>query len=165
LDALSNKRIMKKLFIILVLLISSCGARKVAIVKEDTKITTDSVAVVKIDGTYTKDNNVFINTTTEEVEICPIVDSLPITVNGVQYKNVRIKTKKINRTVIDTSKVKASKNVLKTVSKAKSESSSISKKAIDKKESLVTNTFVWLMALLLFIVGGALIRKAYKTYI
>lgn len=148
-----------------VLLIASCGARKVSIVKEDTKITTDSVAVVKIDSTYTKDNNVFINTTTEEVEICPIVDSLPITVNGVQYKNVRIKAKKINRTVIDTSKVKASKNVLKTVSKAKSESSSISKKAIDKKESLVTNAFVWLMALLLFIVGGALIRKAYKTYI
>jgi hypothetical protein len=55
----------------------------------------------------------------------------------VKLQIFHIKTKKINRTVIDTSKVKASKNVLKTVSKAKSESSSISKKAIDKKVNLL----------------------------
>lgn len=148
-----------------VLLIASCGARKVSIVKEDTKITIDSVAVVKIDGTYTKDNNISINTTTEEVEICPIVDSLPITVNGVQYKNVRIKTKKTNRVVIDTTKIKAVKNVLKTTSKAISIDKSNDQKLIDKKESIATNTFLWLILLFIFIVVGGVLQRLYKTYV
>lgn len=148
-----------------VLLIASCGARKVTIVKEDTKITIDSVATVKVDGTYTKDNNIFINTTTEEVEICPIVDSLPIIVNGVQYKNVRIKTKKINRVVIDTTKIKAVKNVLKTTSKAISIDKSNSKKLVDKKESIITNTFLWLILILIFIVVGGVLQRLYKTYV
>lgn len=148
-----------------VLLIASCGARKVSIVKEDTKITIDSVAVVKIDGTYTKDNNISINTTTEEVEICPIIDSLPITVNGVQYKNVRIKTKKTNRVVIDTTKIKAVKNVLKTTSKAISIDKSNDQKLIDKKESIATNTFLWLILLFIFIVVGGVLQRLYKTYV
>ena len=148
-----------------VLLIASCGARKVTIVKEDTKITIDSVATVKVDGTYTKDNNIFINTTTEEVEICPIVDSLPIIVNGVQYKNVRIKTKKINRVVIDTTKIKAVKNVLKTTSKAISIDKSNSKKLVDKKESIITNTFLWLILILIFIVVGGVLQRLDKTHV
>lgn len=136
---------MKKIFIILVLLITSCASRKVAIVKEDTKITIDSIATVKIDGTYTKDNNIFINTATEEVEICPIVDSLPITVAGVEYKNVRIRIKKQSSKVIDTSKIKVSKKTLKTVSKKKKQVITNNKKTIDKKPSY----FNWLWLLLI----------------
>jgi hypothetical protein len=159
---------MKKYIITLcitALFLFSCGARKVTINNSKAEIKIDSTSVVKKDSSYSKDNNIFINTSTDEVDICPIVDSLPIFVNGIEYKNVHIKTKKQTRTVIDTSKIKAYKNELKTTIKATSIKSSNDQKLINKKESFTANSFLWLILIFIFIVVGGVLSKLYKTYV
>jgi hypothetical protein len=143
LDALSNKRIMKKLFIILALLIASCASRKVAIVKEDVKTTIDSVAIVKVDGTYTKQTNLFINETIDEVEYKPADTSKPMFVNGIKYFNTIIKSKKTKKSTVDTTNVKS---VIKIDNKdtVKKEEKKISlNKKIDKKASYFV--YLWLL--------------------
>jgi hypothetical protein len=59
---------MRRYLIILLLLLSSCGARKVAIVKNDTKITIDSTAIVKTDSTATIQNNIVIDNQSQEID-------------------------------------------------------------------------------------------------
>ena len=85
----------KRLILIISLLfLVSCASRKVAIVKEDTKITTDSVAIVKVDGTYVQENNVVTEDCEEEIEYKPLDSLKPMVVNGKQYINTIIKLKK-----------------------------------------------------------------------
>lgn len=159
---------MKKYIIasfIIALFLFSCGARKVTVNNSKAEIKIDSTSVVKKDSSYYKDNNIFINTSTDEVDICPIVDSLPIFVNGIEYKNVHIKTKKQTRTVIDTSKIKVLKNEVKTSFKATSINTSNDQKLIDKKESFTANSFIWLILIFIFIIVGGVLSKLYKTYV
>ena len=135
-------------------LLFSCASRKVAIVKEETKIKTDSVAITKIDSTSIINKNVYFSENTTELEIKPLNDSLPIVIDGTSYFNVVLKYKKHNKVIVDTSSKKVSKNVLKQVSKSKQETKNIKEKTIDKK----ANYFVYLW-LLLIPVGMYIYRK------
>lgn len=133
------------LYIICGALFFSCASRKVDIHKEEIKIKTDSISVVKIDSTSTLNNNIKIVENTEELEICPLVDSLPIVINGKSYLNAVLRYKKQNKVLVDTSKKIVSKNVLKQVSKSKQETKNIKEKKVDKK----VNNFVYLWLLLI----------------
>lgn len=132
-------------YLILFLLITSCASRKVAIVKEETKTKTDSVAITKTDSTSIINKNVYFTENTTELEIKPLNDSLPIVIDGTSYFNAVLKYKKQNKVLVDTSNIIVSKNVLKQVSKSKQETKSIKNKTIDKK----ANYFVYLWLLLI----------------
>ena len=141
-------------YLILFLLITSCASRKVAIVKEETKTKTDSVAITKTDSTSIINNNIKSTENYSELEIKPLNDSLPIVIDGTSYFNAVLKYKKQNKVLVDTSKKIVSKNVLKQVSKSKQETKSVKNKTIDKK----ANYFVYLW-LLLIPVGMYIYRK------
>ena len=129
----------------LLLLITSCASRKVAILKEDTKITIDSTSVVRIDSTSNVNNNVYISENTEEFEIKPLDTTKAFIYNGKSYFNAVLKHKKSNKVLVDTSKKIVSKNVLKQVSKTKTETKNTKVKSVDKK----VNNFVYLWLLLI----------------
>ena len=141
-------------YIICGALLFSCASRKVAIVKEETKTKTDSVAITKTDSTSIINKNVYFTENTTELEIKPLNDSLPIVIDGTSYFNAVLKYKKQNKVLVDTSKIIVSKNVLKQVSKSKQETKSIKNKTIDKK----VNNFVYLW-LLLIPIGMYLYRQ------
>lgn len=132
----------------------SCASRKVAIVKEETKIKTYSIAITKTDSTSIINKNVYFTENTSELEIKPLNDSLPIVIDGTSYFNVVLKYKKQNKVIVDTSSKTVSKNVLKQVSKSKQETKKIKEKTVDKK----ANYFVYLW-LLLIPVGMYIYRK------
>ena len=136
------------------LLITSCASRKVDIVKDNTKTKTDSTSVVRIDSTSQINKNVYITENTSELEIKPLNDSLPIVIDGTSYFNAVLRYKKSNKVLVDTSKIKVSKNVLKQVSKSKEETKNIKEKTVDKK----VNNFVYLW-LLLIPIGMYLYRQ------
>lgn len=138
----------------LLILFTSCASRKVTIAKEDTKIKIDSTSLVLIDSTSTINNNIKIVDNTEELEIKPLVDSLPIVINGKSYLNAVLRYKKQNKVIVDTSNKIVSKNALKQVSKTKQETKSIKNKTIDKK----ANYFIYLW-LMLIPVGMYIYRK------
>jgi hypothetical protein len=132
-------------YLILFLLITSCASRKVAIVKEDTKITIDSTASIKTDSVSVTKNNIKYTENYSELEIKPLNDSLPIVIDGTSYFNVVLKYKKQNKALVNTSTKIVSKNALKKVYKTKQETKSIKNKTIDKK----VNNFVYLWLLLI----------------
>jgi hypothetical protein len=144
LDALSNKRIMKKILIILLLILSSCAARKVDVSKESISTKVDSSLVVKVDGTYVKDNNVFVNETIEEVEYKPLDSLKPMVINGKSYTNTVIKSKKKSSVKIDKTKAIAKVSSLKKLNVKKEATKKVFLKKVDKK----TNYWMYLWFLL-----------------
>lgn len=132
-------------YLILLLVITSCASRKVVVEKEVAKMILDSTAITKVDSTSITKNNVSLIENSEELEIKPVVDSLPIVVNGISYKNAILMYKKKNKVLVDQSIKKESKNVLKKVVEHKKEIKKIKNKTIDKK----ANYFVYLWLLLI----------------
>ena len=133
------------ILIISSLLILSCASRKVAIVKEDTKITIDSVAVVKVDGTYVKENNVAVNETTEEIEYKPMDSLKPMVIDGKQYINTIIRSKKQKTFKLDKTKAEAKISSVKKVNVQKQENKKTLNKKIDKKANYWS--YLWLLIL------------------
>jgi hypothetical protein len=138
--------------------LTSCGSRKVQ--KSETK-ETEKTEIKTEEKTETKitDNTKIVDTsTTDEIEIIPIDNTLPITVNGKKYTNSRIKwkKKKNNISVVKDVKVqhKEQKSGLMTVKR----DLIIERKVIDRKQS-----FWWLLWFLLLIPAYYLWRK-YKGF-
>lgn len=127
-------------YLLLLLLITSCASRKVAVVKEESKTTIDSTAIVKTDSTATINNNIKTAESLEEFEICPISDSIPMIVNGISYKNAVIRYKKSKKTSIDTSNKIVSKNTTKSVRLKKNQTNKLKNKVVDKKIN-----YLWLL--------------------
>lgn len=137
---------MKK-FILLFLAINffGCASRKVATVKEDTKITIDSIAIVKTDSISTINNNIKLTENFEEIEIKPEVCGVEMIVGGITYKNAVLRYKKANKVYSDNSNKIVSKKAFKKVSKQKKEIKINKAKSIDKK----ANYFVYFWLLLI----------------
>jgi hypothetical protein len=135
----------RHLILIFSLLFISCASRKVDVSKQQIETKTDSTSVVRIDSTSQINKNVYITENTSELEIKPLNDSLPIVIDGTSYFNAVLRYKKSNKVLVDTSKIKVSKNVLKQVSKSKEETKNIKEKTVDKK----ANYFVYLWILLI----------------
>jgi uncharacterized protein YcfL len=153
---------MKKYIITLciaLLLLSSCASRKVNISKEDVLIKTDSVAIMKVDSISEVRNNIILTENSDELEIKPVIDSLPIIVNGISYKNVTLRYKKQNKVLVDTTIKKVSKIALKKVFKNKKET----KKVKTKESNKEVNNFVYLWLLIIPI--GIYIYRTIKNKI
>jgi len=121
------------ILIISLLLLVSCASRKVTIVKEDTKITIDSVAIVKVDGTYVQENNVVTEDCEEEIEYKPLDTLKPMIVDGKQYINTVIKLKKRKGIKIDKTKVTKKVSSVKKLNVKREESKKVVNKKVDKK--------------------------------
>lgn len=124
-------------------LLFSCSSRKVGIAIRESKTKIDSTAITKTDSTSIINKNIYISENSEELEIKPLVDSLPIVINGKSYFNAILKYKKANKVLVDTSSEKVYKNVLKQVSKSKKETVIKKGKTIDKKANYYT--YFWLL--------------------
>lgn len=133
---------MCKYLIILLVLFSSCGARKVVIVKEDTKITIDSSAIVKIDSSSIIQNNIVIDTQSQEIEIIPVDNTKEISVNNIIYKNARLRIKNIKSKQSDTSIKKVSTIKQNTVKKTIQKKVSVKQKQIQRKEN---KSYIWII--------------------
>jgi hypothetical protein len=152
---------MKK-FILILLLLSSCAARKVDVNKTDVVAKVDSTAVVKQDVVTTQDNHVSVSTNTDELEICPLIDTIPMVVNGVTYKNAKLSYRKTKKVLVDTTKIKvAEKSSIKVSVKKDTKLKAVEKK-IDKKPSYI-NYLWWLLIILLISAGYYTYKKINRT--
>ena len=91
---------MKNILIIIVLsiLVSSCGARKVNIdklsIRKDSTSITNIAVVTDIEKTSTDSTNIKIQVETDEITLTPIDTCKEMVVDGKKYKNVVIRHKK-----------------------------------------------------------------------
>jgi hypothetical protein len=121
------------ILIISLLLFVSCASRKVAIVKEDIKTIVDSTVVVKVDGTYVKENNVVTEDCEEEIEYKPLDTLKPMVIDGKQYINTIIKLKKKKGIRVDKTKVTSKVSSVKKLNVKREDSKKLINKKIDKK--------------------------------
>jgi ABC-type oligopeptide transport system substrate-binding subunit len=82
------------LALITIIFLTSCGSRKVQ--KSETKEQEQKTEKITLETeTRVTDNTKIVDTSTsDEIEICPVSDSLPMVVNGITYKNAKIRHKK-----------------------------------------------------------------------
>lgn len=139
---------LKYSFIFLFVLLSSCGARKVAIEKTDTVVKVDSTSTIKKEEVIVTQNNVIVNTDTDEMEITPIDSTKPVIIGEKKYFNAKIRYKKTKGAVVDTTKKQEIKKESQEVKVVKDKKEKVFKKHIDKKESL-TVFWWWLLIILL----------------
>ena len=110
---------MKAIYILVSLILFSCGSRKVAIqeIKKDslkqieTKIVTEEIK--KIDTEKETNINTFVYS--DEILLTPIDSSKEIIVDGKTYKNVVLSIKKTKSNILYNNKEKVSENALKHV--------------------------------------------------
>jgi hypothetical protein len=157
---LKNKKKMKQLALLLVLVLISCGAKKVR--KEQTKIdsTSTTIVVIKTDSAVKETKNIKFDVTTDDITIEALDTAKPIEITNsrgkvIKYKNAILRHKKVkNNTIvvndktIDKKVVNSSENDTRVVKVH-------NKKAI-KKEQFNWSTFIlqflWLWLLLLIII-------------
>jgi lipopolysaccharide export LptBFGC system permease protein LptF len=85
--------------IISVILLTSCGSRKIS--KSETKEQEQKTEKITLETETRVTNNTKIldSSTTDEIEISPISDTIPMVVNGITYKNVKIRHKKTKNNI------------------------------------------------------------------
>jgi hypothetical protein len=138
--------------------LTACGSRKVQ--KSETK-ETEKTEIKTEEKTETKltDNTKIVDTSsTDEIEIIPVFDTLPMVVNGITYKNVKIKHKKKKNNITIQKDVKVHHNKQKSGLMTVKRDLIIERKVIDRKQS-----FWWLLWFLLLIPAYYLWRK-YKGF-
>jgi len=131
--------------LILLLLLTSCGTRKVNKSTEETK--QDKVETVQNNIQVKENVAVKVIDSTDEISIEPIDSIKPMVIDGKSYLNVKIKHKKrkvntsivLDKTTSDTSK----KKTVEKIEVVKDD------KIIERKTSLVTQLWwLWLLILL-----------------
>ena len=139
--------------------LTSCGSRKVQ--KSETKEQEQKTEKITLE-TETKltDNTKIVDSsTTDEIEISPISDTLPMVVNGITYKNAKIRHKKTknNISIVKDEKVqhKAQKSGVVMVKRNKV----IEVKQTERKESY------WWLLWFLILIPIYFVYKKYKHYI
>ena len=142
--------------IFLSLFLISCASRKVDTNKVNIVNKVDSTSVTKEETTTNKSNYINVTTDTDELEIVPIDSTKPIIINDKAYFNAVLRYKKTKVVLVDTSKVKVSKNALKTVVLKKNTNSKTFVKSIDKKSN-----YIWWI---IIIIATALGVYAFKKY-
>ena len=135
--------------------LTSCGSRKVN--KSETKEQEQKTEKFTLETeTRVTDNTKIIDTsTTDEIEICPVSDSLPMVVNGITYKNAKITRKKTKNNISINKDVKIQHKAKKEGVVMVKRNRIIEVKQIERKEC-----YWWLLWFLLLIP----IYFAYKKY-
>ncbi len=138
---------------------TSCASRKVNINKVDTVVKSDSTSVTKQEVVTTQDNHVSVVTDTDEIEISPISDTIPMVVNGITYINAKLRHKKTKKVLVDTTKIKVSEKASIETTVKKSAKIEMVKKDIDKQ----SNNWWWLLILLLALLAYYTYKRINKT--
>ena len=145
--------------LIAAIVLTSCGSRKVN--KSETKEQEQKTEKITLETEMrVTDNTKIIDTsTTDEIEICPVSDSLPMVVNGITYKNVKIRRKKSKNNISINKDVKVQH-------KAQKEGVVMVKrnKVIEVKQTERKESYWWLLWFLLLIPVYFGYKK-YKVYI
>jgi len=126
--------------------LTSCGSRKVN--KSETKEQEQKTEKITIETeTRVTDNTKIVDTsTTDEIEICPVSDSLPMVVNGITYKNAKIRRKKSKNNISINKDVKVQHSAQKEGVVMVKRNKIIEVKQTERKES-----YWWLLWFLLLI--------------
>ena len=148
---------MKKVLLILLLILTSCGARKVDIerssVKKDSIVETKVEVITLENKEKTDSTNINITTDSSEIVITPIDSSKTIIVDGKSYKNVVLRIKKSRVNTLYTNKKKESetkrKDSVVTIKAVKTEQSESKSKHI--KKSANYSWIIWLLLLILIL--------------
>ena len=141
--------------LIATIILTSCGSRKVA--KSETKEQEQKTEKITLETkTRVTDNTKIIDTsTTDEIEIVPVDNTLPFTVNGKEYKNAKIRHKKSKNNITINKDVKVQHNAQKEAVMMVKRNKVIEVKQTERKES-----YWWLLWFLLLIP----IYFGYKKY-
>lgn len=145
---------MKQIFILVSLILFSCGSRKVAIqqIKKDSLLQIDTKIVTKEETNIAIKNDIY----TDEFTITPVDSLKDIVVNGITYNNVVLRYKKVKDNTLHIEKKTMLKNeVKKEIVKTSVKSF---KKDINKKANYWN--YLWL---LLIPIAYYLYRK-YRSY-
>lgn len=142
---------MKKIFILFVILLSSCASRKVVVNKEEVKTKMDSVSNIKTSNTYIKENNVFVKESISELEYKPLDSLKPMVIDGKEYVNTIIKLKQSNKEAIDTSKVILIVTLNKKVVLKKRSNAKVINKNI--KKEINYNIYIWIILIMVLLYG------------
>ena len=132
-------------YLLILLLLTSCGTRKVNKSKEETK--QDKVETVQTNVQVKENASVKVIDSTDEICIEPIDSIKPMVIDGKSYLNVKIKHKKrkVNTSIV-LDKTTSDTSVKKTVEKTEVVKDD---KVIERKTSLVTQLWwLWLLILL-----------------
>jgi len=143
---------MKKFCLLSLVLFSvlniSCS-RKVHLNKSNIELKKDSTVILKTDSIATIKSNINLIENSEEIEIKPLIDSLPIIIDGKTYFNAVLRHKKTNIVLSNTKDKTVVKNTSKTIQLKKQET--ISKKEKDIKSISYINYIIYIFSIVLFI--------------
>lgn len=149
----------KHLYILVSLVLLSCGSRKVQVntseIKKDSIVTTTQIDSSKSIKTTDDNTNINFNTEETEISIIPLDSTKEIKVNGKTYFNVklRIKKRKDNTTYQNTNKVAKIdlKHVIKHTEAKSSTKQNTKVKNIDRKESILNYWWILLLIILIYL--------------
>jgi hypothetical protein len=143
------------LALITAIVLTSCGSRKVS--KSETKEQEQKTEKITLETeTRVTDNTKIVDTsTTDEIEISPVSDTIPMVINGITYKNAKIKRSKKKNNISILKDVKVQHNAQKEGVVMVKRNKIIEVKQTERKES-----YWWLLWFLLLIP----IYFAYKKY-
>ena len=140
--------------LITAIVLTSCGSRKVQ--KSETKETeqTEIKTEAKTETNLTDNTKIVDTSSSDEIEISPVSDTIPMVVNGITYKNAKIRRKKTKNNITINKDVKVQHKAQKSELKTVKRDLIIERKVIDRKQS-----FWWLLWFLLLIPAYYLWRK------
>lgn len=124
-------------------LLFSCAARKVAVTKTQVQTHIDSVSVERKDSLVVKQNAVTMKEDIDEIQITPIDTSKPIIVGDTKYFNAIVKIKKTRKSLVDTTKVVTTQSIQKQVSLKKDVKEKVFDKKVEKKPNYLL--YLWLL--------------------
>ena len=132
--------------LIAAIVLTSCGSRKVS--KSEIKEQEQKTEKITLETETRVTNNIKIldSSTTDEIEICPVFDTLPMVVNGITYKNAKIRHVKKKNNISIAKDVKVQHNAQKSGVVMVKRNKVIEVKQTERKES-----YWWLLWFLLLI--------------
>ena len=144
---------MKKFYLLSLVLFSvlniSCS-RKIHLNKSNIELKKDSTVVLKTDSISIIKSNINLIENSEEIEIKPIVDSLPMIIDGKTYFNAVLRHKKTNIVLSNTKDKTVAKNTSKSIQLKKQENISKKEKVIESNNK-ITYIIIFLFFLLIFL--------------
>jgi hypothetical protein len=128
------------------IVLTSCGSRKVnkSETKEQEQIT--EKITLKTETRVTDNTKIIDTSTSDEIEISPVSDTLPMVVNGITYKNAKIRRKKSKNNISIAKDVKVEHNAQKEAVMMVKRNKVIEVKQTERKDS-----YWWLLWFLLLI--------------
>ena len=134
------------LFLIIPLLFS-CAARKVAVTKTQTQTYIDSSSISRQDSVSIQQNAIVITNSSEEIEISPIDTAKPVIIGQIKYYNAKLKIKKVRKRIVDSTTILVSKSNEQQVLVKKEVKQKVFDKKIDKKVNYAI--LIWFILILL----------------